>query len=59
MIDRSAIEHTNYDRAAALFWKFCFIRVLLILVAQGFNHTIFRVSRILLNSINKPVNTEK
>ena len=34
-------------------------RVLWILVAQGFNPTIFRVSRILLESINRPINTEK
>jgi hypothetical protein len=28
-------------------------------VQQGFNPTIFRVSRILLESINRPVNIEK
>jgi hypothetical protein len=68
MINRSAIERTNCDRAhlclkptpaAAIFWKFCFIRVLLILVAQGFNPKIFRVSRILLDYINRHVNTLK
>jgi hypothetical protein len=68
MINCSTIEHTNCDRAhlcvkptpsAALFWKFCFIRVLLIIVAQGLNPTIFRVSRILLDSINRLVSTEK
>ena len=45
--------------AAALFWKFLFIRVLLILVAQGLNPTISRVSRIHLDSVNRHVNTEK
>jgi hypothetical protein len=41
---------------AALFWKFLIIGFWLILVAQGFNLTRFRVSRILLDSINRPVN---
>ena len=44
--------HTACDRAhlcvktnlaAALFWKFCFIRVWLILVAQELNPMIFRI----------------
>ena len=45
--------------AGTLVWKFLFIRVLLILVAQVLNPTIFRVSRILLDSINRHVNTKK
>jgi hypothetical protein len=62
-----AIEHTKGDRThlcvkptptAALFWKFLILRFWLILVAQGFNLTRFRVSRILLDSINRPVNIE-
>jgi hypothetical protein len=44
---------------AALFWKFLILGFWLILVAQGFNLTRFRVSRILLDSINRPVNIEK
>jgi hypothetical protein len=44
---------------AALFWKFLILGFWLILVAQGFNLTCFRVSRILLDSINRPVNIEK
>jgi hypothetical protein len=66
-IDRSAIERTKGDRthlcvkaipAAALFWKFLILGFWPILVAQGFDLTCFRVSRILLDSINKPVNIE-
>jgi hypothetical protein len=66
-IDRSAIECTKGDRthlcmkltpAAALFWKFLILGFWLILVAQGFDLTRFRVSRILLDSINRPVNIE-
>jgi hypothetical protein len=45
--------------AAALFWKFLILGFWLILVAQGFNLTRFRVSRILLDFINRPVNIEK
>jgi hypothetical protein len=45
--------------ATALFWKFLILGFWLILVAQGFNLTRFRVSRILLDSINRPVNIEK
>ena len=39
----------------------CFILLgfLLVLVAQGLNPTIFRVSRVSLDSINRLVNTEK
>jgi hypothetical protein len=44
--------------AAALFWKFLILGFWPILVAQGFNLTRFRVSRILLDSINRPVNIE-
>jgi hypothetical protein len=44
---------------AALFWKFLILGFWLILVAQGFNLTLFRLSRILLDSINRPVNIEK
>jgi hypothetical protein len=44
---------------AALFWKFLVLGFWLILVAQGFNLTRFRVSRILLDSINRHVNIEK
>jgi hypothetical protein len=66
-IDRSAIERTKGDRmhlcvkaipAAALFWKFLILGFWPILVAQGFDLTCFRVSRILLDSINKLVNIE-
>jgi hypothetical protein len=45
--------------AVALFWKFLILGFWLILVAQGFNLTRFRVSRILLDSTNRPVNIEK
>jgi hypothetical protein len=45
--------------ATVLFWKFLILGFWLILVAQGFNLTHFRVSRILLDSINRPVNIEK
>jgi hypothetical protein len=64
---RSAIEHIKGNRthlcvmpppAAALFWKFLILGFWPILVAQGFNLTRFRVSRILLDSINRPVNIE-
>jgi hypothetical protein len=67
-IDRSVIERTKGDRAhscvkptlaAVLFWKFLILGFWLILVAQGFNLTHFRVSRILLDSINRLVNIEK
>jgi hypothetical protein len=44
--------------AAALFWKFLILGFWLILVVQGFNLTHFRVSRILLDSINRLVNIE-
>jgi hypothetical protein len=44
--------------AAALFWKFMILGFWLILVAQRFNLACFRVSRILLVSINRPVNIE-
>jgi hypothetical protein len=68
VIDCSAIERTKGNRAhlcvkptpaAALFWKFLILGFWLILVAQGFNLTRFRVSRILLDSINRPVSIEK
>jgi hypothetical protein len=45
--------------AAALFWKFLVLGFWLILVAQGFNLTHFRVSKIFLDSINRLVNIEK
>ena len=68
-IDRSAIKRTRPAIERTCVWRpiqpqhyfgnFCFIKVLLILVAQGLNPTIFRVSRFSLDSINRPVNTEK
>jgi hypothetical protein len=45
--------------AATLFWKFLVLGFWLILVAQGFNLTRFRVSKIFLDYINRPVNIEK
>jgi hypothetical protein len=66
-IDRSAIERTKGNRthlcvkptpAVALFWKFLILGFWPILVAQGFNLTRFRVSRILLDSINRLVNID-
>jgi hypothetical protein len=66
-IDCSAIERTKGDRthlcvmptsAAALFWKFLILGFWPILVPQGFNLARFRVSRILMNSINRLVNIE-
>jgi hypothetical protein len=44
---------------ATLFWKFLILGFWIILVAQEFNLTRFRVSRILLDSINRPVNIEE
>ena len=68
-IDRSAFERTRPTIERTCAWKpiqlqpyfrnFCSIGVLLILVAQGLNPIIFRVSRILLDSTNKSLNTEK
>jgi hypothetical protein len=64
---RSAIKRTKGDRthlcvkptlAAALFCKFLILGFWPILVAQGFNLTRFRVSIILLDSINRLVNIE-
>jgi hypothetical protein len=66
-INRNAIERTKGDRthlcvkptpAAALFWKFLILGFWPILVAQGFKLTRFRVSRILLDSINRHVNID-
>jgi hypothetical protein len=44
--------------AAALFWKFLILGCCNSLLHKDSNLTIFRVSRILLESINRPVNTE-
>ena len=45
--------------AAALFWKFLVLGFGESLLHKDSNPTIFRVSRILLESINRPVNIEK
>jgi hypothetical protein len=45
--------------AAALFWKFLILGFCNSLLHKDSNPTIFRVSRILLESINRPVNTEE
>jgi hypothetical protein len=45
--------------AAALFWKFLILGFCNSLLHKDSNPTIFRVSRILLESINMPVNTEE
>ena len=45
--------------AAALFWKFLVLGLCKSLLHKDSNPTIFRVSRILLESINRPVNTEE
>jgi hypothetical protein len=45
--------------AAALFWKFLILGFCNSLSHKDSNPTIFRVSRILLESINKPVNIEE
>ena len=45
--------------AAALFWKFLVLGFYKSLLHKDSNPTIFRVSRILLESINRPVNTEE
>jgi hypothetical protein len=62
-IDRNAIYRAHLcvkpTPATTLFWKFLILGFWLILVAQGFNLTHFRVSRILLDSINRPINIEK
>jgi hypothetical protein len=67
-IDRSVIERTKGDRAhlcvkptpaAALFCKFLVFRVLVTPCCTRIQPYNFRVSRILLDSINRPVNTEK
>ena len=44
---------------AALFWKFLILGFCKSLLHKDSNPTIFRVSRILLESINRPVNTEE
>jgi hypothetical protein len=67
-IDRSAVKCTKGDRAhlcvkptpaVALFWKFLVFRVLVTPCCTRIQPYDFRVSRILLDSINRPVNTEK
>ena len=45
--------------AATLFWKFLVLGFCKSLLHKDSNPTIFRVSRILLESINRPVNIEK
>ena len=45
--------------AAALFWKFLVLGFCKSLLHKDLNPTIFRVSRILLESINRSVNTEE
>jgi hypothetical protein len=45
--------------AAARFWKFLILGFCNSLLHKDSNPTIFRVSRILLESINRPVNIEK
>ena len=45
--------------AAALFWKFLVLGFCESLLHKDSNPTIFRVSKILLESINRPVNIEK
>ena len=45
--------------AATLFWKFLVLGFGESLLHKDSNPTIFRVSRILLESINRPVNTEE
>ena len=45
--------------AAALFWKFLILGFCKSLLQKESNPTIFRVSRILLESINRSVNTEE
>jgi hypothetical protein len=45
--------------AAALFWKFLVSRVLVTPYCTRIQPYNFRVSRTLLDSINRPVNTEK
>jgi hypothetical protein len=45
--------------AAALFWKFLILGFCNSLLHKDSNPTIFRVSRILLESINRPVNIEE
>jgi hypothetical protein len=67
-IDHSAIEHTKGNRAhlcvkptpaTAPFWKFLVFRVLVTLCCTRIQLYDFRVSRILLDSINRHVNTKK
>ena len=45
--------------AAALFWKFLILGFCKSLLHKNSNPTIFKVSRILLESINRHVNTEE
>ena len=45
--------------AAALFWKFLVLGFGESLLHKDSNPTSFKVSKILLESINRPVNTEK
>jgi hypothetical protein len=45
--------------AAALFWKFLVFRVLVTPCCTRIQPYDFRVSRTLLDSINRPINTEK
>ena len=45
--------------AVALFWKFLILGFCKSLLHKDSNPTIFRVSRILLQSINRPVNTKE
>jgi hypothetical protein len=67
-IDHSAIECTKCDQAhlcarptpaTALFWKFLVFRVLVIPCCTRIQPYDFRVSRTLLDFINRLVNTEK
>ena len=49
----------KHKPAAALFWKFLILGFCKSLLHKDSDPTIFRVSRILLESINRPVNTEE
>jgi hypothetical protein len=67
-LNHSVIEHTKCDRAhlcvkptpaATLFWKFLVFRVLVTPCCTRIQPYNFRVFRTLLDSLNRPVNTEK
>jgi hypothetical protein len=63
--DRSQLEcershlRVKPKSAAAPFWKFLILGFCNSLLHKDSNPTIFRVSRILLESINRPVNIEE